>query len=260
MENPYEIPLVAQRAPALSARNCDGLVEKHRNRLLEKARAGCLDGISERRLTEEKELLKLTQSVISGKKNILIMVDGVDCTGKSGSIRRFLPAFDHVEHGVHHFKAPEEPEDKDAWLAKYTSRVPTLAPGGQVILWDRSYLSGLAYDMYFGVINMEEGKERAQQITDFEAKLLDDGWFIFKYYLYADADRLAKTLAKREILSPARLSICDYTSYRDREAIISNFNEYMLWTNRPVPWQFITMSNRFEGRKKMLEHLKETLK
>lgn len=257
-----EIPAFVQDDDEiLKARDSDPLVEKFRLRYLAQARKGLLEGLSERRQGQEKDLAYIAHQINSfftgSDRPILIMIDGQDGSGKSSTISRLKPAFNNMKITKHIHFCPEMWQQKDDyWMDPYLGNLPET---NEVILWDRSYLSRITYDNYYGIINNEEAMTRCKEICTLEDNLARNGTRVYKFYLDAGNDRLAKTLAKREVLTPERLTKADYFAYRDKHVIRRHFLSNMTSLQVPSMWNIIEMDNRFEGRLSILTYLKEKL-
>lgn len=254
------LPQVARTKMAQKVRKGDARIEKYRQHYLARsAQRGSQPSLKkqarEARLTQAARRLNKRIKAHSDKRPVLIILEGPDGAGKSGTIRRLETVFEGVGTMRQvHFGAPPKGE-KGHWLDRYKAELPKK---GEVVIWDRSYMGRVVYDPYYKMADKKLVKQRYGDIEKLEGQLSSE-MRIVKIYLDARGSRLAKTIGKREAEAPEKLSDSDYTSFKDRKKIRKLFDRGMKNTGGSRPWHVVPMKDRAEGRQKMIEILGKEL-
>ena len=129
-------------------------------------------------LEELQELL-----FAEGKHKVLIVLQGMDTSGKDGVIRKVFEGVNPQGVRVASFKVPTAPE-----LARdYLWRVHQQVPGrGEVVIFNRSHYEDVLVVRVHNIVPPEVWKRRYDQINQFERLLAEEGTSIIKFYLYID--------------------------------------------------------------------------
>lgn len=254
------LPPVARTPLARSVRRSDARIEKNRQKYLRRAaRRG--DQPTAKKVAREARLSARAREVGARLREnpdhrpILVILEGPDGAGKSGTIRRLEEVFDGLGSiRTVHFGAPPANEGAD-WLAHYRKELPR---PGEVVIFDRSYYGRVVYDPYFDIVGKKDVKARYDQIEALE-KTLSKDVRIVKIYLDARGDRLAQTVGKREAIAPEKLADTDYSAFRDRKEIRGLFKRARNHTDGARPWHVVKMKDRAEGRAEILDILEKEL-
>lgn len=251
------LPAVAKTRVARAVRRSDPRIEQYRQKYLARRRAP----LSLRKLAEEARLARKARKLgariraAGDTRPILVILEGPDGVGKSGTIRRLHAVFDQLGAVREvHFGAPPKGE-KRPWLARYRDKLPR---AGEVAIWDRSYYGRVVYDPYYRMASEELVGARYGEIEELEAELATR-YRVVKIYLDGRGDRLAQTIGKREALAPEKLADNDYQVFRDRKLIRSLFEKAIDRTGGAIRWHRVAMDDRGEGRFELLDVLRREL-
>ena len=144
-------------------------------------------------LPDSKEARKLATEALSAeldqlqdilyaqaKHRFLVVLQGMDTSGKDGTIRTVFRAADPLGMRVQAFKAPSEAE-----LARdYLWRVHMVVPqSGEIVIFNRSHYEDVLVTRVRGWIDEAEQARRIRQINDFERMLAETGTTIVKIFL-----------------------------------------------------------------------------
>ena len=152
------------------------------------------DGLSEleslaKRLEELQELLYAEH-----KHSLLVVLQGMDGSGKDGTIRRVFEGVNPQGVRVAKF-GPPTPEEADH---DFLWRAHKAAPArGEIAIFNRSHYEGVLVERVHGLVPKEVWKERYRQINDFERLLSESGTSVLKFYLNISAEEQKRRLEER---------------------------------------------------------------
>lgn len=128
------------------------------------------------------------------KHKVLIVLQGMDTSGKDGVIRHVFEGVNPQGVRVASFKAPTPIElDHD-----YLWRVHQQAPGrGEMVIFNRSHYEDVLVVRVHNLVPEAVWKKRYDQINAFERTLADEGTLIFKFFLHIDPDEQRQRLLDR---------------------------------------------------------------
>ena len=119
------------------------------------------------------------------KHRVLIVLQGMDASGKDGTIKHVMTGFHPLGCRVNGFGVPSEVE-----LAHdYLWRVHQVVPGsGEVAIFNRSHYEDVLVVRVHSLVPEERWSRRYDQINAFEQTLADEGTTILKFFLHIDRD------------------------------------------------------------------------
>lgn len=128
------------------------------------------------------------------KHKLLIVLQGMDTSGKDGTIRHVFEGVNPQGVKVVGFKVPTPIElDHD-----YLWRVHPHTPGrGEIVIFNRSHYEDVLVVRVHGLVSQDVWKKRYDQINDFEKILVEEGTTILKFYLHISADEQKSRLQER---------------------------------------------------------------
>jgi PPK2 family polyphosphate:nucleotide phosphotransferase len=115
-----------------------------------------------------------------GKRSLLIVLQGVDASGKDGVIRHILSGLNPAGCRVKAFKQPSPVEMSHDFLWRIHPHVPTR---GEVAIFNRSHYEDVLVTRVHGDVSPAEAKDRFRAINRFEQQLAENGTTILKFYL-----------------------------------------------------------------------------
>jgi PPK2 family polyphosphate:nucleotide phosphotransferase len=129
-----------------------------------------------------------------GTRNLLLVLQGMDTSGKGGTLRSTVGLIDPQGVRITSFKAPtpEELEHDFLW------RVRKALPGpGYVGVFDRSHYEDVLIARVRGLAEPEEIERRYDAITSFEEELVESGTVIVKCMLHISPEEQKERLLAR---------------------------------------------------------------
>ncbi|MCJ7695196.1 MAG: polyphosphate kinase 2 family protein [Anaerolineaceae bacterium] len=146
-----------------------------------------------RKLNLELEVLQ-ELLYAENKHKLLIILQGMDTSGKDGVIRHVFEGVNPQGVQVASFKVPTSVE-----LAHdYLWRVHQKTPGkGEIVIFNRSHYEDVLVVRVHNIVPKEVWKKRFEQINAFERLLAEEGTTILKFYLHIDLQEQAQRLLER---------------------------------------------------------------
>lgn len=141
------------------------------------------------RLRDLQELLFASQA-----KKVLIVLQGMDTSGKDGAVRHAMGAFDPAGVSVTSFKKPTEHELAHDYLWRVHEKMPGT---GEIAIFNRSHYEDVLVVRVHDLVPREVWRKRYDHINDFERMLTDNGTVILKLFLNISKDEQRKRLQKR---------------------------------------------------------------
>ncbi|MNI08551.1 Polyphosphate kinase 2 [compost metagenome] len=134
----------------------------------------------------KEKLVDLQDKLIAGKKqSLLIIFQGMDCSGKDGVINKVLSAINPQGFQVTSFKKPTEEETSHDFLWRSHKASPAK---GYIAAFNRSYYEDVLVTRVHGVIDDDEADRRFKHIRNFEKLLNDSDVRILKIFLHISKD------------------------------------------------------------------------
>ncbi|HYM40962.1 MAG TPA: polyphosphate kinase 2 family protein [Thermoplasmata archaeon] len=125
---------------------------------------------------------------------VLVVLQGMDTSGKDGTIRRVFEGVNPQGVRVARFREPTPEESDHDFLWRAHKQVPAK---GEIVIFNRSHYEGVLVERVHQIVPKEVWKRRYQEINDFERLLAEDGTAVLKFYLNIDADEQKRRLQAR---------------------------------------------------------------
>jgi PPK2 family polyphosphate:nucleotide phosphotransferase len=141
------------------------------------------------RLGELQELLYAEH-----QRKVLIVLQGMDTSGKDGTVRKVLRETSPQGVRVVSFKKPTETElDHD-----YLWRIHQHVPGrGELVVFNRSHYEDVLVVRVHSLVPKSVWRRRFDQINEFERMLAEEGTTILKFFLHISRDEQRERLQAR---------------------------------------------------------------
>ncbi|MCD6068513.1 MAG: polyphosphate kinase [Bacteroidetes bacterium] len=130
-----------------------------------------------------------------GKHRILIILQGMDASGKDGTISSVFKGINPLGCRVQAFKKPSEEEAAHDFLWRVHPHVPGK---GMIHIFNRSHYEAILVGSVNKLAPREEIKKYYRHINDFEQLLVDNNTLILKFYLHVSREEQAARLEERK--------------------------------------------------------------
>ena len=135
-----------------------------------------------------------------GKRALLVVLQGIDCSGKDGTVRAVFNVCGPIGVHVSPFKAPSAEELSHDYLWRVHKVCP---PRGIIGIFNRSHYEDVLVVKVKGFAAPEAIERRYGEINDFEKMLSANGTKILKFMLHISKDEQAERLKER-VEDPAK--------------------------------------------------------
>jgi PPK2 family polyphosphate:nucleotide phosphotransferase len=152
--------------------------------------------------TAKQETKKLTarlralqEKLYAGaERSLLIVLQGMDTSGKDGTIEKVMGGLNPQGCRVVPFKAPTEDELTHDFLWRVHRRVP----GKRYIgIFNRSHYEDVVTARVIGLVSDKVAEQRMRQIVEFEKLLDENGTAVIKFFLHISKDEQKRRFQKR---------------------------------------------------------------
>ncbi len=125
---------------------------------------------------------------------VLLLFQGMDASGKDGSIRRVLEAVNPAGVETANFKVPSDEERAHDFLWRIHKAVPRY---GNIGVFNRSHYEAVLAERVLKIVPKKIWSERYDQIVDFEKMLIANNVVLLKFYLHLGKDEQAERFEER---------------------------------------------------------------
>ncbi|MFT7588550.1 MAG: PPK2 family polyphosphate:nucleotide phosphotransferase [Limisphaerales bacterium] len=131
-----------------------------------------------------------------GKHSLLIVLQGMDASGKDGASSSILQGFTSGDVEIESFKKPTEEEFAHDFLWRVHEVVPQK---GGITIFNRSHYEDVLIQRVHNWIDEDRVKQRFEHINNFEQLLAqENGTTILKFFLNVSFDKQEERLTERK--------------------------------------------------------------
>ncbi len=202
---------------------------------------------------EELQNLMFAES----KHAILVILQGMDASGKDGAIRYVFEVVNPMGCRVFSFKAPTEPEQKHDFLWRVHQHTPEK---GLIHIFNRSHYEDVLIQRVHKWVDEKTIKQRYEHINNFERLLTDAGVVVLKFYLHISNDEQLVRLNER-MSDKAKMWKYNEDDLKEREFWEQYMNAYeSAFENcSVVPWNIIPADQNWYKEYLIAKKVVETL-
>jgi PPK2 family polyphosphate:nucleotide phosphotransferase len=143
----------------------------------------------------EERLAELQEALYAARKHaLLIVLQGMDCSGKDGAVKKLLSGVNPNGFRVEAFKTPTPEELGHDYLWRVHRKTP---PKGEIAVFNRSYYEDVLITRVHGLIDEDTASRRFQEIRNFEEYLIANGTVLVKFFLHISRDFQKEKLMER---------------------------------------------------------------
>ncbi len=167
------------------------LIKKGQNDNLSKVSPDPWDDIPEDKNEGKAELVELNEKLadlqqrffVDKSKKLLFVLQGMDTSGKNGTIRNVFRGVNPQGVEVASFDKPTRRELSHDYLWRVHRSTPA---NGEIVIFDRSHYEDVLAVRVNDLKPKEVWSKRYRHINDFEQLLVDEGCIVVKFFLHID--------------------------------------------------------------------------
>lgn len=129
-----------------------------------------------------------------GKRKLLLVLQGMDASGKDGTVRHVFNECDPLGIRLASFKAPTSEELAHDYLWRVHQQLPK---AGELVIFNRSHYEDVLIVKVHDWIDDTECQRRYAQINDFERLLTETGTTIIKCFLHISKEEQKVRMQER---------------------------------------------------------------
>ncbi|MCZ8512263.1 polyphosphate kinase 2 family protein [Paenibacillus filicis] len=194
----------------------------------------------------ERKLRELQDKLFASKTNgVLILFQGMDCSGKDGVIKKVLSNLNPQGFRAESFKKPTDEESSHDFLWRTHKVVPAK---GYITAFNRSYYEDVLITRVHGMIQDDEAATRLNHIRHFEKLLTDSGVQLIKIFLHISPEfQLAKI--RERLDNPEKLWKFDPSDLQERrywDQYAAAYEDAFRHTaTKRCPWYIVPANERW---------------
>jgi PPK2 family polyphosphate:nucleotide phosphotransferase len=176
-------------------------------------------------------------------RSVLVVLQGIDASGKDGTIGKVMEAFNPQGCPVTSFKVPTAEELSHDFLWRVHKRTPGK---GEIGIFNRSQYEDVLVVRVHGLAPRRVWSKRYAQINDFERTLTEGGTTVVKFFLTIDRDEQRKRFQERYDNPKKRwkFKLSDLEERKHWDDYQAAFNDALTKTSTPwAPW-YVIPANR----------------
>jgi PPK2 family polyphosphate:nucleotide phosphotransferase len=198
------------------------------------------------RLTEIGAQLEIQQECLHAqqKRRVLLVLQGMDTSGKDGTIRAVFHDVDPLGLRIVPFKAPTPVELAHDFLWRVHAQAPA---AGELTIFNRSHYEDLLVPTVRGELDEQAFEQRCCHIRQFEEMLACSGTTIVKCMLHISKDEQRQRLQAR-IDDPSKhwkFDVADLDARKQWDAYQSAYRDALAATSTDyAPWYVIPADSK----------------
>jgi PPK2 family polyphosphate:nucleotide phosphotransferase len=142
-----------------------------------------------------KRLADVQELLYAGREHkVLIVLQGMDTSGKDGTVRHVMRGMSPEGVRVASFKVPTETEREHDFLWRIHAQVPA---SGEIAIFNRSHYEDVLVVRVHKLVPETVWRKRYEKINDFEKLLVENGTIVLKFFLHISKDEQRERLQAR---------------------------------------------------------------
>lgn len=207
------------------------------------------------------EIRDLQELLYAASQNsLLIVLQGMDTSGKDGTVRKVLGGIDPLGCRVWSFKEPTPLELAHDFLWRVHAKTPEK---GMMTVFNRSQYEDVLIVRVKNLAPKSVWKKRYEQINEFEQLLTDSGTIILKFFLHISKDEQKQRLLAREQdpVKAWKLSVSDWTERQYWSQYQSAYEDALsTCSTKTAPWLVVPADHKWYRDLAIAQAIVDTLR
>ncbi len=164
------------------------------------------------------------------KHQVLVVLQGMDTSGKDGTIKHVFRTVNPLGVKVANFKRPNETELAHDYLWRVHEHTPSR---GHITIFNRSHYEDVLVVRVHDLVPKRRWSRRYRHIRDFERMLIDEGTIVRKFFLHISNDEQKARLEERLRIRRSSGSSSTATSTSESSGTTTRRRTRSRWPRRP---------------------------
>ncbi len=207
-----------------------------------------------------KELEELQNKLYAEDKwSLLIILQGMDASGKDGAVREVFSAVNPQGVRVKSFKVPTERELSHDFLWRVHQHTP---PKGMIQIFNRSHYEDVLVTRVLGLTDDATAHRRFKMINSFEQLLQERGTQILKFYLHISETEQQERFRER-LNNPRKhwkYNPNDLKSAKDWPLYRKYYAEVFAQCSPEIPWMVVPSDQNWYKEYLIAQRIVDTLR
>jgi polyphosphate kinase 2 len=206
------------------------------------------------------ELLKFQNHIRKNNEKVIIVFEGVDCAGKSGTAKKFIEFLNPRFAKIISLDKPTEKEKRQWYWTRFIQEFPK---EGEIAIFDRSWYNRSGVEQVLGFATIQQVNEFYRECPVLESLWKEAGFQIIKFWFSITKEEQARRFREREEhpLKIGKLSDIDILSHHKwqeyADAKEKTFAKTQDWivvdsmckrSARIASMQYVLLNNDYEGK------------
>jgi PPK2 family polyphosphate:nucleotide phosphotransferase len=212
------------------------------------------DGLA-RELDELQDLM-----YAAADHSLLVVLQGMDTSGKDGTIRSVFRYVDPLGCRTWPFKTPTEIELGHDFLWRVHPKAPEL---GMMTIFNRSHYEDVVVVRVKNLAPVDVWRDRFEQINAFERLLAENGTMVLKFFLHISKEEQEERLVAREqeVAKAWKLSVGDWVERESWPAYIEAYEDALSkCSTKHAPWFIVPADRKWFRDLAVAEMIVDTLR
>ena len=194
-----------------------------------------------------------------GRQKFLVVLQGMDTSGKDGTIKHVFRTVNPIGVKVKDFKRPNDVELAHDYLWRVHEHAPR---NGRMVIWNRSHYEDVVVVRVNELVPAEVWRRRFRHLREFERMMADEGTTIVKIFLHISKDEQKERLQER-LDNPAKQWKFEHGDITERahwDAYTTAYEEAIAATSTAyAPWWIVPADRKWYRNLVVSEILIEAL-
>ena len=208
-----------------------------------------------------QQLAELQETLYAAATHsVLIVLQGMDTSGKDGTISHVFSFVNPQGCAVAAFKQPTPIESAHDFLWRVHQQTPSL---GMMTIFNRSHYEDVLVVRVHDLVPKPVWEKRYEEIVRFESLLHASNTIVLKFYLHITSDEQEKRLLAREDETDKswKLSAADWTERQYWDKYMAAYGDAVGLCARPeAPWHIVPSNHKWYRNLAIAETLVDVLK
>ena len=207
------------------------------------------------------EDLSKTQELLAAAQHhsLLIVLQGMDTSGKDGTIRHVFSSVNPQGCDVHSFKAPTQEE----LLHDFLWRIHKVAPArGMIGIFNRSHYEDVLVVRVHNLVPEDVWSHRYKEINHFEKLLTNSGTIVLKFFLHiSNEEQKQRLLAREQDRDKAwKLSASDWAERKYWDDYQDAYEDVLSkCSTEEAPWYIVPSNHKWYRNLAIAQVLSDTM-